>query len=73
MLTYSDNAAFWVFNRLAHFKYLFYNRVIGEIVKVQNELEDKYQEQVKLVDDEAVRLIGEGDVQEARARLTQFS
>ena len=22
MLTYSDNAAFWVFNRLAHFKYL---------------------------------------------------
>lgn len=73
MLTYSDNAAFWVFNRLAHFKYLFYNRVIGEIVKVQNELEDKYQEQVKLVDDEAVRLIDKGDVQEARARLTQFS
>ena len=73
MLTYSDNAAFWVFNRLAHFKYLFYNRVIGEIVKVQNELEDKYQEQVKLVDDEAVKLIDKGDVQEARARLTQFS
>ena len=73
ILTYSDNAAFWVFNRLAHFKYLFYNRVIGEIVKVQNELEDKYQEQVKLVDDEAVRLIDKGDVQEARAKLTQFS
>ena len=39
MLTYSDNAAFWVFNRLAHFKYLYYNRVIGDIQAVQNELE----------------------------------
>ncbi|MBR4867642.1 MAG: Trk system potassium transporter TrkA, partial [Clostridia bacterium] len=39
MLTYSDNAAFWVFNRLAHFKYLFYNRVIGDIQAVQNALE----------------------------------
>ena len=42
MLTYSDNAAFWVFNRVAHFKYLFYNRIIGDIQKVQKELEDSY-------------------------------
>lgn len=42
ILTYSDNAAFWVFNRVAHFKYLFYSRVIGDIQKVQKELEEGY-------------------------------
>ncbi|MGN0032346.1 MAG: dipeptidase [Candidatus Limimorpha sp.] len=73
MLTYSDNAAFWVFNRLAHFKYLFYNRVIDDIVKVQNELESLYQEEVKGVDAEAVKLISEGKEDEALAVLTAYS
>ena len=56
MLTYSDNAAFWVFNRLAHFKYLFYNRVIGDIQAVQNELESGYQEQVNYADSRGLGL-----------------
>ena len=72
MLTYSDNAAFWVFNRLAHFKYLFYNRVIGDIQKVQNELETSYQEQVKSIDNQAVELLNEGKTEEAIAFLTEF-
>ena len=73
MLTYSDNAAFWVFNRLAHFKYLFYNRVIGDIQKVQNELETGYQEQVKDIDTQAVKLLNEGATDETVALLTDFS
>ena len=72
MLTYSDNAAFWVFNRLAHFKYLFYNRVICDIQKVQNELETAYQEQVKVVDNQAVEMLNNGGEIEAINFLTDF-
>ena len=36
MLTYKDDAAFWVFNRVAHFKYLFYDRVMVDILKRNN-------------------------------------
>ena len=73
ILTYSDDAAFWVFNRLAHFKYLFYNRVIDDIEAVQHELEDKYQEQVKGVDNQAVMMIKNGKTDEAVAMLTDFA
>ena len=72
MLTYSDNAAFWVFNRLAHFKYLFYNRVIGDIQKVQNELETEYQERVKVVDNQAVEMLKNDGEKKAIALLTEF-
>lgn len=73
MLTYSDNAAFWVFNRVAHFKYLFYNRVIGDIQKVQSELENSYQEQVKKTDNHVVELLEDGKTEESVAVLTKFS
>lgn len=73
ILTYSETAAFWVFNRLAHFKYLFYNRVIGDIQKVQNELETSYQEQVKDIDSQAVNMIENGGTDEAIALLTDFA
>ena len=72
MLTYSDNAAFWVFNRLAHFKYLYYNRVIDDIQKVQNTLESVYQEQVSYADNEALNLYTQ-DPKQAITYLTDFS
>ena len=72
MITYSDNAAFWIFNRVAHFKYLFYNRVIGDIQKVQKELETTYQEQVKETDAKALSML-ENSKEEAIAFLTDFS
>ena len=72
MLTYSDNAAFWVFNRLAHFKYLYYNRVIGDIQAKQKSLEDSYQEQVNYADNEAMNLLMESP-EKAIAYLTDFS
>ena len=71
MLTYSDNAAFWVFNRLAHFKYLYYNRVIDDIQKVQLDLENSYQEQVKNADDQALSLMV-ANPENAIAYLTDF-
>ena len=72
ILTYSDNAAFWVFNRLAHFKYLYYNRVIGDIQAKQQSLEDSYQEQVNYADNEALNLLTESP-EKAIAYLTDFS
>ncbi len=72
ILTYSDNAAFWVFNRLAHFKYLFYNRVIDDIQLVQNALESVYMEQVNNADNQALNLY-EQDPTKAIAYLTDFS
>ncbi len=72
ILTYSDNAAFWVFNRLAHFKYLYYNRVIGDIQAKQKSLEDSYQEQVHFADNQALNLLTESP-EKAIAYLTDFS
>ena len=72
MLTYSETAAFWVFNRLAHFKYLYYNRVIGDIQKLQNELESGYQQVAAISDTKALEIYYD-DPQEAIRRLTDFS
>ncbi len=72
MLTYSDNAAFWVFNRLAHFKYLFYNRVIADIQLVQQELERNYQEQIAAIDAQALAYL-QNDPEQARDYLTDFA
>ncbi len=50
MLTYSETAAFWVFNRVAHFAYLFYDRVMPDIRKVQRELENKFVAEIRDID-----------------------
>ena len=71
MLTYSDNAAFWVFNRVAHFKYLYYNRVIGDIQQKQSELENGYQELIPQVDASALKLYAKDPEQTIR-HLTDF-
>lgn len=72
MIIYSDNAAFWVFNRVAHFKYLFYNRVIGDIQKVQKELETTYQNEVIKTDLHALSLL-EVSKEKAVKYLTDYS
>lgn len=72
MLDYSDNAAFWIFNRVAHFAYLFYNRVMPDIHKVQKELEDRFAAFIPGVDAAAMKLY-ESDPQLAREYLTDFS
>ncbi len=72
MLTYSDDAAFWVFNRVAHFKYLFYNRVMPDLKKVQDELEETFAGESKKVDAEALALHNTNPLK-AREFLTNYS
>ncbi|NLB85713.1 MAG: dipeptidase, partial [Bacteroidales bacterium] len=69
---YKDDAAFWVFNRLAHFKYLFYNRVMPEIEKHQSFLENKYVEYLDIIDETALKLY-ENSPEKAEEFLTEYS
>ena len=72
ILHYSETSAFWTFNRLAHFKYLFYDRVIGEIKRVQKELESGYVEKVKEIDNQALRLVNDNP-EKVTPFLTSFA
>lgn len=71
MLTYSETAAFWVFNRVAHFAYLFYNRVMPDLIKVQQELEEQFIVQLEQTDAKALDLY-KTDPQAAREFITGF-
>jgi dipeptidase len=42
MMEWSDNAAFWIFNQVAHLAYMRYDSVIVDIQRVQNELENRF-------------------------------
>jgi dipeptidase len=72
MLSYSDNSAFWVFNRVAHFKYLFHNRVMPDISLVQSELENKFTAYVPAID-QAALLLHKTNPNLARQFITDFS
>jgi dipeptidase len=72
MLTYSETAAFWVFSRLAHFAYLFYDRVMPDVTKVQNELESKFSADIVSIDARALALYNEKP-EEAIKFLTNYS
>jgi dipeptidase len=72
MLSYSDNSAFWVFNRVAHFNYLFYNRVMPDISLVQSELENKFSAYVPAIDQAAI-LLHKSNPEMARQFITDFS
>jgi dipeptidase len=72
ILTYKDDAAFWVFNRVAHFAYLFYNRVMTDLRKVQSELETKFKTMVPAIDAAALSL-WETNPALAREFLTDYS
>jgi dipeptidase len=56
LLTYSDNAAFWVFNRVTNFAYLRYDLISQDVINLQKELESKYVELVELVDEHVKKL-----------------
>lgn len=72
ILTYTDDAAFWVFNRVAHFAYLFYNRVMPDIRKAQSELENTFALFVPAIDAAALSAWKENpDL--VRRFLTDFS
>ncbi len=72
ILTYKENAAFWVFNRVAHFAYLFYNRAMPDIQQVQQELENKFRDYTPAIDAAALQLYS-ADPKLAKAFLTDYS
>lgn len=72
ILTYKEDAAFWVFNRVSHFAYLFYDRVMPDIRKHQSELENKFHSYTSAVDAAAKQLY-EKDPLLAKAFLTDYS
>ncbi len=59
ILEYSDDAAFWVFNKLAHFVYLRYSLKIDDVRKVQNELESRFVKMVPAIDATAKKIYKE--------------
>lgn len=72
MLTYKDDAAFWVFNRVAQFKYLYYNRVMVDILKEQSKLENKFAEYQPEIEKAALELYKK-DPAISRQFLTDYS
>lgn len=72
LLTYSDSAAFWAFNKVANFVYLRYSLMIEDVRTVQRELEEKYLAYVPAVD-QAAELLFRQDPALAREFLTDFS
>ncbi|MDR1339290.1 MAG: C69 family dipeptidase [Prevotellaceae bacterium] len=72
LLTYSDNAAFWVFNRVTNFAYSRYDAVSEDIISLQKELESKYVEMLEPIDEHAKKLYS-GSEDRAIEFVTDFS
>ncbi len=72
MLSYSENAAFWVFNKVANFAYLRYNLMIKDIQKVQAKLENQHITSIDSIDKKALELYANNPL-EARVFLTDYS
>ncbi|HPE33437.1 MAG TPA: C69 family dipeptidase [Bacteroidales bacterium] len=72
ILEYSENSAFWTFNKVSNFSYLRYNLMLPDIQKVQSELENRYKEFVPAIDKAATELFNK-DPELARDFVTDFS
>lgn len=72
MMTFSDDAAFWVFNQVSNLAYTRYSNMIPEIQKVQSALENKFVAYTNVVDKAALELYNK-DPKEAIQFLTDYS
>lgn len=72
MLEFSWDAAFWVFNWVSNMSYSRYSYMIEDIRKVQNELEDKFEQMQPAIDNTASTLY-EQDPELAEQFLTEYS
>lgn len=72
MMTFSDNAAFWVFNQVSNFAYTRTRIINGDILKKQSELEDGYAKETVNVDKTAEAMYKKSPA-EAIKYLTQYS
>lgn len=72
MLTYSPTSAFWVFNRVSNFAYMRYNVIMPDVIKAQQDLENKYVANTPAIDAAALNLY-KTDPQLARNFVTDYS
>jgi dipeptidase len=72
IMTYSDNAAFWVFNQVTNFAYTRTRLLIGDLQKKQSELEDGYMKETINIDKSAEALYKKNPA-EAVKFLTDYS
>ena len=72
MMEFSWTSAFWVRNWVANMVYYRYNQMIGDVRKVQSELEGKYQALLPAIDKAAQELYA-SDPKEAVKFLTWYS
>ena len=72
MIEYSPTSAFWLFNRVAHFAYLFYDRAEPEIRAEIDRYENENLELVWQLDQRALKMVENGNVGQAKRMLTEF-
>lgn len=72
IMTFSDNAAFWVFNQVTNFAYTRTRLLIGDLQKKQAELEDGYMNQTAEIDKTAEALYKKNPA-DAVKYLTDYS
>ncbi len=72
LLEYSSTSAFWIFNRVSNQAYGRYNMMIQDIKKVQQKLEDKFEDYGPVIDQAASHLY-KLDPEKAKAFLTEYS
>lgn len=72
MMEYSDESAFWLFNRVAHQAYLRYNLIAPEIRKAIDEHERGALKIIPTIDKEALRIL-DSNPDNVREYLTKWS
>ncbi len=71
MTEYSATSAFWQVNKVAHFAYLFYDRVAPVVTKEIKDFEAVCFEKVAETDEQALRLVEKGKVKKAKKLMTE--
>ena len=71
MVTYSETAAFWLFNRVTNFVYSRYCDMIVDLQKVQNELEESFIKEVARLDERAKTTVNNEEI--LTKMLNEFS
>ena len=72
LLRYSDTSAFWLFNRVTHFAYLFYDRVAPEIRAKIADWEFESLTRLQEMDKRLCAMIEGGNGRAARIAMTEF-
>lgn len=72
LMNFEPNSAFWVFNQVSNLAYMRYDSIHADIEVKQNELENKFIEEVKKIDAQALTMV-EKDPAGAVKFLTNYS